>query len=97
MNSPASSTTTHNPLDGATGTSSGAPETIGTLIGKYDKTKYILYFYILFANDCSLQDDFEFGADLLEEYIKQNLQAHAEEEYGTRHVEYVEMKPKGSG
>ena len=86
MSSPASSgaqsktSATHNPLDGATGTGSGAPETIGTLIDKFDKTKYILYFYILFANDCSLQDDFEFGADLLEEYIRQNLLAHAEEE-----------------
>ena len=38
-----------------------------------ERSQYILYYYLLFTNDCESYDDFRFAAGMLEEYMNLNI------------------------
>ena len=38
-----------------------------------ERSQFILYYYLLFTNDCESYEDFRFAAGMLEEYMSLNL------------------------
>lgn len=42
-------------------------------LSSLERSQYILYYYLLFTNDCDSYDDFKFAAGMLEEYMNLNI------------------------
>ena len=38
-----------------------------------ERSQFILYYYLLFTNDCESYEDFKFAAGMLEEYMSLNI------------------------
>jgi hypothetical protein len=64
----------------------------------FEQTNALLYYYILFANDCPTDEDFKFGRSFIEEYLLHNMSESLEhvKQQGFEHItpEYIEAKQK---